>query len=253
MRWRLAFGVLIAAIASAAQAQQALRPVPGELRLTYAPVTKFSETVTVDGSIAGAAPAKPVPIKAKLTRTGAVTADGADLAVAQSYVSERPEGKQGGGKGEMRVVMSPAGEVRSASFGKGTPPDLTQMLASRALGAITLKPSIRQGQDIFDLSGLVALATQAFPGLTVVQNTVSLKASGLSADGQALAGTASGALAFAFKDQMRVDATVGGNCLVDVATALMRACDLRIGFTTASGEDTAKGQVRVRSQMDIKR
>jgi hypothetical protein len=99
----------------------------------------------------------------------------------------------------------------------------------------------------------VALATQAFPGLTVVANTVSLKATGLSADGQALAGTASGALAFAFKDQMRVEANVGGNCLMDVATALMRACDLRIGFATASGEDAGKGQVRVRSQMDIKR
>lgn len=228
-----------------------IRPLVGEIKLSYGPVAGFSETVNLDGALQPSGKAKPIPLRAKFTRAGSLTARGGELAMEQVLDAERPEGKAGGGKATLKLLFSPSGEVRAVEYAAAREADPIQALAVKALGAVTLASAVRHGQEIFDLRRLSALVTESLPGLAVTKNTLALRAVGMS--GENLVGEASGVLAFALGDRITVEANLAGQCLLDAASALMRSCDLRVRFIQTTPTDSSSGQIRLRSTMDIKR
>ena len=253
--WLAAAMWLTFAAAAAAQqgaaAKSQIRPLVGEIKLSYGPVSGFSESVHLDGALQPSGGVKPIPFKAKLTRAGSLAARGGELSMEQVFNAERQESKAGGGKGTLKLVLSPSGEIHAVEYATAKGTDPMQALAVKALGAVTLMPAVRHGQEIFDLRRLPAIATESLPGLVVTKNTLALRAVGMS--GENLVGEASGILAFALGDRIAVEANVGGQCLIDVASALMRGCDLRVRFTQTTPTDSSTGQVRLHSAMDIKR
>ncbi len=227
------------------------RPLVGEIKLSYGPVAGFSETINLDGAVQPSGNAKPMPFKAKFTRAGSLAARGGELAMEQVFNAERQEGKAGGSKGTLKLFLTPSGEIHAVEYAAAKGANPMQALAVKALGAVTLAPAVRHGQEIFDLRRLPAIATESLPGLIVTKNTLALRAVGMS--GENLVGEASGVLAFALGDRITVEANLAGQCLLDAASALMRGCDLRVRFTQTTPTDSSTGQVRLRSTMDIKR
>jgi hypothetical protein len=245
---RIFAAAAIVSLALPALAQStAIRPIEGDLALSYKPVSKFSERISVDGKLADGR-----AIKASYAREGSIAAQGPNL--LSSMTLRNTDLAKGADarlaqERKVSVVMTPLGETRSIEIA-GDKGGMEQVLGMALFNTATLRPTVRQGQEAFDISNIVMYVAALQQGMRVLSNTLVARAVGVQ--GNNLVVEPGGGVEMEGKDKTRVKATLSGRCLVDMATALSRNCDVNAAFDYTVNGEPSTGAVRIRSVMDIK-
>ncbi|MFO0996730.1 MAG: hypothetical protein U1F33_08585 [Alphaproteobacteria bacterium] len=258
---RLAFWAAVLCVSASAAAETPLpiaatgiRPLSDEITLLYRPVSSYQRTVTVNGAYTLPLLPGAFDLAAESRSRGSIAKTGSDLAWDEAGSATLTLAGQTQQQAfEQHAIMTPAGQVKDISLGAQRQTNTETAILFAIMDAFRPRNPIRQGQEVWSTRDLPQAIARNSQDVLVKRNTLTFKALGLAkvAGSDYLVVESRGGLETDIARVGPVNFVLPGQCLVDLATGLCTACDLKVNVRHATNPKGLTANLRLRSATTI--